>query len=180
MNPAKNSEQPKAAPAYENHVTLTGYLGRDPEVLEGRAVLSLATKKSWKLQDSDQWQSRTDWHRIVAWGPLAEIARSLAKGDHVFGRHNFAASVTMPAYVSGIFRVKFPVFLLGAVTAGAVLIGLYVGLSYFLGAEIAERIGNTGAKAVLGVAVVVAAGLGIKAGLSRWRATRQSRESEMV
>jgi len=87
----------------------------------------------------------------------------LAKGDHVFGRHNFAASVTMPAYVSG-----------------AVLIGLYVGLSYFLGAEIAERIGNTGAKAVLGVAVVVAAGLGIKAGLSRWRATRQSRESEMV
>lgn len=104
----------------------------------------------------------------------------LAKGDHVFGRHNFAASVTMPAYVSGIFRVKFPVFLLGAVTAGAVLIGLYVGLSYFLGAEIAERIGNTGAKAVLGVAVVVAAGLGIKAGLSRWRATRQSRESEMV
>jgi single-strand DNA-binding protein len=83
MNPAKNSEQPKAAPAYENHVTLTGYLGRDPEVLEGRAVLSLATKKSWKPQDSDQWQSRTDWHRIVAWGPLAEIARSLAKGDHV-------------------------------------------------------------------------------------------------
>jgi len=83
MNPAKNSEQPKAAPAYENRVTVTGYLGRDPEVLEGRAVLSLATKKSWKPQDSDQWQSRTYWHRIVAWGPLAEIARSLAKGDHV-------------------------------------------------------------------------------------------------
>lgn len=83
MNPAKNSEQPTAAPAYENRVTVTGYLGRDPEVLEGRAVLSLATKKSWKPQGSDQWQSRTDWHRIVAWGPLAEIARSLAKGDHV-------------------------------------------------------------------------------------------------
>ena len=83
MNPAKNSEQPKAAPAYQNRVTVTGYLGRDPEVLECRAVLSLATKKSWKPQDSDQWQSRTDWHRIVAWGPLADIARSLAKGDHV-------------------------------------------------------------------------------------------------
>jgi membrane protein DedA with SNARE-associated domain len=104
----------------------------------------------------------------------------LAKGDHVFGRHNFAATVTMPAYVSGIFRVKFPVFLLGALVSGLFYVGLYVGLSYFLGAEIAERIGNAGAKAVLGVAVVVAAGLGIKAGLSRWRATRQTRESEMV
>jgi membrane protein DedA with SNARE-associated domain len=104
----------------------------------------------------------------------------LAKGDHVFGRHNFAATVTMPAYVSGIFRVKFPVFLLGALTAGAGFIGVYVGVSYFLGAEIAERIGTAGARAVLGVAVVAVAGLGIKAGLSRWRATRQSRESEMV
>jgi len=83
MNPANNSEQPKAAPAYQNHVILVGYLGRDPEVLEGRAVLSLATKKSWKNKESDEWQSRTDWHRIVAWPPLAEAVRSLAKGDHV-------------------------------------------------------------------------------------------------
>jgi single stranded DNA-binding protein len=52
-------------------------------VLEGRAVLSLATKSSWKPKDSDRWQSRTDWHRIVAWFPLAEVARTLAKGDHV-------------------------------------------------------------------------------------------------
>ena len=34
-------------------------------------------------KDSDQWQSRTDWHRIVAWSPLADAARTLAKGDHV-------------------------------------------------------------------------------------------------
>lgn len=67
-----------------------------------------------------------------------------------------------------------------AAAAGAGLIGLYVGLSYFLGAEIAERVGNAGTKAVLGVVVVVAVGLGIKAGLSRWRAARQSRESEVV
>ena len=104
----------------------------------------------------------------------------LDKGDHVFGQHNFVASVTMPAFVSGIFRVKFAVFMLGALVAGVWWMGLYVGLSYFLGAEIAERIGNAGAKAVLGVAVVAAAGLGIKVGLSRWRAARQSREREMV
>jgi len=104
----------------------------------------------------------------------------LAKGDHVFGRHNFAATVTMPAYVSGIFRVKFPVFMLGALVAGVFWMGLYVLVSYFLGAEIAERIGSAGAKAVIGVAVVVVAGLGVKAGWLRWRATRRTRESEMV
>lgn len=83
MNKAKNSEEPKAAPAYQNRVTLVGYLGREPEQLEGRAVLSLATKTSWKPKDSDEWQSRTEWHRIVAWQPIAEAVRSLAKGDHV-------------------------------------------------------------------------------------------------
>jgi single-strand DNA-binding protein len=87
MNKAKNSEQSRksgaAVPAYQNHVTLIGYLGRDPEQLESRAVLSLATKTSWKPKDSDQWQSRTEWHRVTAWGQLAEAVRPLAKGDHV-------------------------------------------------------------------------------------------------
>jgi len=94
----------------------------------------------------------------------------LAKGDRVFGRYNFVASVTMPAFVSGIFRVRFLIFILGALVAGIGWIGMYVGLSYFVGAEVAERIGNAGAKAILGVIVVVAAGLGIKAGVRRWRA----------
>ena len=82
-NKAKNSEEPKAAPAYQNRVTLVGYLGRDPEVLDGRAVLSLATKTSWKPKDSEDWQSRTEWHRVTAWGQLAEAVRTFAKGDHV-------------------------------------------------------------------------------------------------
>jgi membrane protein DedA with SNARE-associated domain len=90
------------------------------------------------------------------------------------------ASVIAAGTLAGEGRLKFPVFMLGALVAGVWWMGLYVGLSYFLGAEIAERIGNAGAKAVLGVAVVAAAGLGIKVGLSKWRAARQSRESEMV
>jgi len=96
----------------------------------------------------------------------------LAKGDRVFGRYNFVASVTMPAFVSGIFRVRFLIFTLGALVAGVGWIGMYVGVSYFVGAEVAERIGNAGAKAILGVIVVVAAGLGIKAGVRRWRTAR--------
>ncbi len=99
----------------------------------------------------------------------------LAKGDHIFGRHNFIASLTMPSYVSGIFRVSFGVFVLGAVTSGFVLIALYVGVSYFLGADIAERIGTAGGRALLGVLVVVAIGLGIRAALAKWRTRRRAR-----
>jgi membrane protein DedA with SNARE-associated domain len=102
----------------------------------------------------------------------------LAKGDDAFARNNFVAAVTMPAFVSGIFRVRFSVFLLGALVAGVGFIEIYVGLSYFLGAEIAKRIGDAGTKAVLGVLVVVAIGLSIKAGVSKWRGNRQTRSSE--
>ena len=99
----------------------------------------------------------------------------LAKGDRAFGRHTFAASVTMPAFVSGIFRVRFYVFTLGALTAGICWIGMYVGLSYFLGEEIAKRIGNAGTKVVLGVIVIVVIGLCIRAGVARWRNARHER-----
>jgi membrane protein DedA with SNARE-associated domain len=97
----------------------------------------------------------------------------LAKGDRAFGRHTFAASVTMPAFVSGIFRVRFWLFMLGALVAGVGWIGMYVGLAYFLGEEVARRVGNAGTKALLGVIVLVAVGLGIRAGWSWWRASRQ-------
>ena len=67
--------------------------------------------------------------------------------------------------------------MLGAVVAGIGWIGVYVGLSYFLGAEIARRIGNAGTKVVLGVLVIVAIGLAIRAGLSRWRVTQRLRKA---
>ena len=97
----------------------------------------------------------------------------LAKGDKAFADHEFIASVTMPAYLSGIFRVRMPVFMLGALVSGSFFIVMYVGISYFLGAEVAKRIGNAGPKAVLGVLVIVAIGLGIRAGWSWWRAREQ-------
>ena len=46
------------------------------------STLSVATKESWKNADG-QWQSRTEWHRVVAFGKLAEYARSLTKGSHL-------------------------------------------------------------------------------------------------
>jgi len=104
----------------------------------------------------------------------------LAKGDRAFGRHTFVASVTMPAFVSGIFRVRFYVFMLGALTAGIGWIGMYVGLSYLLGEEIAKYIGKIGTKALVGVIVIVVLGLCIRAAVSRWRNTRQARSANHV
>jgi membrane protein DedA with SNARE-associated domain len=102
----------------------------------------------------------------------------LAKGDRAFARYNFVASVTLPAFVSGIFRVRFYIFILGALVAGVGWIGMYVGLSYFLGEEVAKRIGNIGTKAVLSVVALVAIGLLIRVGMSTWRANRQKRLAE--
>jgi membrane protein DedA with SNARE-associated domain len=99
----------------------------------------------------------------------------LAKGDRAFGRYTFVASATLPAFVSGIFHVRFWLFMLGALTAGIFWIGIYVGISYFLGEEIAKLVGKAGTKLLISVIVLIVAGLLIRAGVSKWRATRQAR-----
>ena len=58
--------------------------------------------------------------------------------------------------------------------AGAFFVGLYVGLSYLLGEEVADRIGNADTTAIVSVLVIVAIGLGTRAGYHRWRATRRA------
>jgi membrane protein DedA with SNARE-associated domain len=102
----------------------------------------------------------------------------LAKGDRAFGRYTFVASATLPAFVSGIFHVRFWLFLLGALTAGIFWIGIYVGVSYFLGEEIAKLVGKIGTKALIGVIVLVVAGLLIRAGVMKWRAARQGQRND--
>jgi len=68
-----------------NKVIIVGNLGRDPEVrhLESGAkvaTFSVATNENYK-DKNDEWQTRTEWHNIVAWRYLAESAeRSLKKG----------------------------------------------------------------------------------------------------
>lgn len=73
---------------YANRVSLTGFLGKDAETKSTRnnasfTVLSLATKRSWKDRETEEWKSETTWHRIVAWGKLAEFAGNLLKGTHL-------------------------------------------------------------------------------------------------
>ena len=73
-----------------NKVTLIGNLGNDPEVRysgNGNAVanISLATAESWRDKDSGEQQERTEWHRIVFFGRLAEIVSEyLHKGSQIY------------------------------------------------------------------------------------------------
>lgn len=66
-----------------NMVILLGHLGHDPELRStsnGTPVLNfrMATTKRWKDQAGDK-QERTEWHRVVTFGPTAESLKSYAK-----------------------------------------------------------------------------------------------------
>ncbi|MFZ5441504.1 MAG: single-stranded DNA-binding protein [Myxococcota bacterium] len=67
-----------------NKVILIGNLGADPEVRftpSGQAVANfrIATSESWNDKTSGQKQERTEWHRIVVWGKLAELCGEYLK-----------------------------------------------------------------------------------------------------
>ncbi len=73
-----------------NKVQIIGNLGRDPEVRytpNGNAVcnVSVATTRQWKNKDSGERQEETEWHRVVFYDRLAEIAGEyLKKGRSVY------------------------------------------------------------------------------------------------
>ena len=73
-----------------NKVILVGNLGKDPEVRyspNGGAVanITLATSESWKDKTTGEKQEKTEWHRVVFFGRLAEIAGEyLKKGAQVY------------------------------------------------------------------------------------------------
>jgi len=73
-----------------NKVILIGNLGRDPEIRympNGGAVanLALATSEGWKDKNTGEQQEKTEWHRVVLFRRLAEIAGEyLKKGSKVY------------------------------------------------------------------------------------------------
>ena len=72
-----------------NKVMLIGHLGNDPEVRtttsgQSKTNFTIATPESFKDNDGN-WQEKPEWHRIVAWGKLAEICgQYLKKGRQVY------------------------------------------------------------------------------------------------
>jgi single-strand DNA-binding protein len=73
-----------------NKVMLIGHLGKDPEVRympSGNAVcnVTLATSDSWKDKQTGETKERTEWHNLVFYGRLAEIAGEyLRKGSQAY------------------------------------------------------------------------------------------------
>ncbi len=73
-----------------NKAIIVGNLGRDPETRYssgGAAItnVTLATNESWKDRQTGEMQDRTEWHRVVFFGRLAEIAAEhLKKGSQVY------------------------------------------------------------------------------------------------
>ena len=70
-----------------NQLTIIGFTGNEADIhytTNGTlvATLSVATKQSWKDAQC-AWQSRTDWHRVVLFGKVAEYARTIGKGSLV-------------------------------------------------------------------------------------------------
>ena len=72
-----------------NKVFLMGHLGADPELKISKkgkkyARLSLATNRGW-MNGEDQWDTKTYWHSVFVWGPLADrCCNNLRKGTLVF------------------------------------------------------------------------------------------------
>jgi single-strand DNA-binding protein len=76
-------------PKSVNKVILVGHLGKDPELKytpSGTPVASFSLATSERFKDKDgNWQDRTEWHNIVLWQRLAEIAGEyLKKGRMVY------------------------------------------------------------------------------------------------
>ncbi|MFT4464157.1 MAG: single-stranded DNA-binding protein [Sodalis sp. (in: enterobacteria)] len=73
-----------------NKVILVGNLGQDPEVRHmpnGGAVanITLATSESWRDKQTGDTKEKTEWHRVVLFGKLAEVAGEyLRKGSQVY------------------------------------------------------------------------------------------------
>lgn len=73
-----------------NKVILVGTIGQDPEIRympNGDAVcnLSLATNEEWKDKQTGEKKSKTEWHRVVLFGKIAEIAGEyVRKGTSIY------------------------------------------------------------------------------------------------
>ena len=72
----------------KNRITLIGFLGQNAEsgsTPNGTTYtrLSLATSVSWKEKGSNEYKTRTEWHRVISWNKLAEWAGTLQKGAYI-------------------------------------------------------------------------------------------------
>ena len=107
-----------------NKVILVGNLGQDPEVRympSGGAVanMTLATSESWRDKQTGEMKEQTEWHRVVMFGKLAEVAGEyLRKGSQVYiegqlrtrkwtdqsGQERYTTEINVPQ-ISGVMQM---------------------------------------------------------------------------
>ena len=109
-----------------NLAIIVGNLGKDPDVRQvgDKAVanFSVATSEKWVDKRSGERKERTDWHNVVAWGPLAEIAgKYLRKGSKVYvqgalqtrsyevdGQRKFTTEIVLQGFNSNLTMLDAP------------------------------------------------------------------------
>lgn len=99
-----------------NKVFLMGYLGGTPELKISKSGkpysrLKVATHRSWQNAE-EKWETKTDWHSVFVWGPLAErCCHNMQKGNLVFveGSLTYWEAAAEEGYKNAIhgFDVKF-------------------------------------------------------------------------
>ncbi len=71
-----------------NKVMLIGRLGADPEIRytqSGTAVATLSVATNFRVKRGEEWTDETEWHRVIAWNRLAEVAGEyMNKGTKVY------------------------------------------------------------------------------------------------
>ena len=58
-------------------------MGADPSIKEKSTYVSVATNESWKDKNTDEWQEKTSWHKVMAYGYVAEKLNKLTKGTNI-------------------------------------------------------------------------------------------------
>ena len=89
-----------------NKVILVGHLGQDPDVRyipNGSAVanLTLATSETWRDKQSGELRENTEWHRVVMFGKLAEVA-----GEYL-GSSQKTESMVTPVFATPILTTSW-------------------------------------------------------------------------
>lgn len=75
--------------AYDNNVTITGNLTRDPELRftpsgQAMATFGLAVNRRWQNRQTNEWEEQTSFFDVKAWAQMAEnVAESVTKGSRV-------------------------------------------------------------------------------------------------
>lgn len=98
--------------ALNNYVQLIGHLGSNPELKEAKngspyLLISLATNDNY-VNSSGDWESKTQWHRLIAWGKMAQkLSENCEKGDQIIVRgklehHQYEDDQKKPHYVTQV------------------------------------------------------------------------------